>query len=165
MAVYSRLSGMFEQVHPRASEPTRVVLRSGGFTLIEILLAMVLIAATVVPMMEAFSPGRTAEGGEEAAVFTNQVRATLSRITAYDFETLDSYVSTYGTGTMNLTNLFGVAGFSDGASEAALETFTLDGTSYTPVATITDASGGAGGLYEISVTIEYITLKTQKAEY
>ena len=165
MAANKRRSSQIERLCVSPFQLSRIAPSSGGFTLIEILLAMVLIALTVVPMMEAFSPGHAVEGGEEAAVFTNQVRGTLNRIAAYDYEVLDSYVSTYGTGTMNLMRLFIIAGFSNGTSEAALENFTFKGTNYTPAVTITDASGGAGGLYELSVTIEYVTLKTQKAEY
>ena len=138
---------------------------TAGFTLVEILLAMVLIAITIVPMMEAFSPGRTASGGEEATVFANQARGTLNRASAMDYATLESYITTYGTGTINLTNLFTVAGFSSGATQAALENFAFKGTSYTPTVTIADFSSGAGGLYELTVTIEYVTLKTLKAEY
>jgi len=136
-----------------------------GFTLFEILMAMILISLTIVPMMEAFSPGRAVEGGEEAAVFTNQVRGTLNRVTATDYDILESYVGTYGEGTMNLTNLFTLAGFSSGATEAALENFTHEGMSYSPTVTISDSSGGDGGLYEITATVEYVALRTQKADY
>ena len=136
-----------------------------GFTLVEILLAMVLISITIVPMMEAFSPGRMSMGGEEATVFTNQARGTLNRISAIDYAILDTYVTTYSAGTMNLTNLFTLAGFSSGATQAAFEDFSFKGTNYTPAVTIADASGGAGGMYELTVTVEYVTLKTLKAEY
>lgn len=138
---------------------------ASGFTLVEILLAMVLIALTIVPMMEAFSPGRTASGGEELAVFTNQARGTLNRVAAIDYATLDNYVDTYSTGTINLANLFTLAGFSVGATEAALENFTFKGTVYAPTVTITDASSGVGGLYELTATVEYVSVKTLKAEY
>jgi len=165
MAACSWLPAGIKHYPCPASVLLKAASRSTGFSLFEILLAMVLVALTVVPMMEAFSPGRAVEGGEEAAVFTNQVRGTLNRIAAYDYEVLDSYVAAYGGGTMNLSDLFSIAGFSNGGSEAALEEFTHKGIGYAPVVTITDASGGAGGLYELSVAVEYVTLKTQKAEY
>lgn len=138
---------------------------TSGFTLVEILLAMVLISIAVIPMMEAVSPGRTSTGGEEATVFTNQARGTLNRVAAIDYGVLDNYVDTYSVGTVNLTNLFTLAGFTSGATEAALENFTFKGTGYTPSVTIADFSAGAGGLYELTVTVEYVTLKTLKAEY
>jgi hypothetical protein len=44
--------------------------------------------------------------------------------------------------------------------------FSLNGSSYTPAVAITDASGGKGGLLEISVTVNnHVTLKTLKADY
>jgi len=133
--------------------------------LIEILLAMVILAIAFVPMMNAFSPGLATKGGEETLVFTNRARATLTRLSGMDYGTLESYVTTYGAGTVVLSNLFPLAGFSDGAAEAAKETLTFRGTSHIPTVTLTDASGGSGGLYELTVTIEYVTLKTLKADY
>lgn len=137
----------------------------GGFTLVEILIAIVILTIAIVPMMGAFSPALTTSSGEEELVFTSQALSTLNRLSAMDFAILNSYTSIYGFGQVNLTDLFTLSGFSDAISEEALESFTLNGHSYTPTIILSDASSGAGGLYEITVTIEYVTLKAMKAEY
>ena len=61
--------------------------------------------------------------------------------------------------SMLLVSLFG------SSVEATKETFTVQGTNYAPEVSIVDASAGAGGLLEITVTIEEATLKTLKADY
>jgi len=60
---------------------------------------------------------------------------------------------------VDLVSLFG------SAEEAAKETFSYKGENYTPTVAITDASGGAGGLLELAVTLDYVSLKTLKGEY
>ena len=60
---------------------------------------------------------------------------------------------------VNLTSLFG------SAEEAAKEIFTFKGISYTPAVSIIDASSGAGGLLEVAVSLDSISLKTYKADY
>ena len=127
-----------------------------GFTLFEIILAVLLLAIAIVPMLNAYSPAIfSIKGEEETAVFTNQARSTLNRVAALDFTTLDDNKST----PVNLTALFG------SSEEAEKETFSLKGTSYTPVVSISDVSGGDGGLLEIIATVDRISLKILKTKY
>lgn len=127
-----------------------------GFTLMEVLIAVLLLAIAIVPMINAFSPGLFSTSGEEqTAVFTNRARATLNRVVALNYQTL---YDNRGN-PVDLTTLFG------SSEEAAKETFSFKGESYNPTVDITDVSGGEGGLLEIMVTLEQVSLKTRKAEY
>jgi hypothetical protein len=74
---------------------------------------------------------------------------------ALDFDTLNSNRGA----AVDLATLFG------GGAEAAKESFTFKGENYTPTVAITDASGGAGGLLELTATISHIQLATRKAQY
>ena len=132
------------------------ISNSRGFSLMEISVTVFILGIALAPMLSAFSPAVTATGSiEETMVFTNQARKTLSRVTALDYEDLDDNQAD----PVNLIALFG----SD--TEAAKESFTLKGESYTPTVAITDASGGAGGLLKLSVTINHVMFTTLKAEY
>lgn len=127
-----------------------------GFTLLEITLVVLILAIAIVPMVRAFSPAAlSANTEEETTVFTNQARGTLNRVMALDFDTLNSNQGA----AVDLATLFG------GGAEAAKESFTFKGESYTPTVAITDASGGAGGLLELTVTLSHIQLSTRKAQY
>lgn len=127
-----------------------------GFTLLEITLVVLILAIAIVPMVRAFSPAAlSANTEEETTVFTNQARGTLNRVMALDFDTLNSNQGT----AVDLATLFG------GAAEAAKESFTFKGENYTPTVAVTDASGGAGGLLELTVTLSHIQLSTRKAQY
>ena len=127
-----------------------------GFTLVEILVTVLLLAIAIAPIVSAYGPAIfSTSGQEEMAVFTNQVRGTLSRVADLDFTTLNSNPGD----PVDLVSLFG------SAEEANKETFSFKGASYTPTVAITDASGGAGGLLELTVILEYVSLKTLKAEY
>ncbi len=138
---------------------------NSGFTIVEILFAIIILSIAIVPMMNAFSPRLSSTGsGGETAVFTNQARGTLNRIAAINYKTLESYFNDYG-GAVDVATLFGLAGFTDTAAAAARENFSFQGTNYTPGVTIDDASGGAGGLLELTVTINQISLKMLVAEY
>ena len=131
-------------------------LNSAGFTFLEIILVVLILAIAIVPMVRAFSPGVvSANTEEETTVFTNQARGTLNRVMALDFDTLNSNQGA----TVDLAALFG------GGAEAAKESFTFKGENYTPTVAITDASSGAGGLLELSVKISHIQLSTRKAHY
>ena len=88
-------------------------------------------------------------------VFTNQGRGTLNRVISLDFETLNSNQGD----PVDLASLFG------SAEEADKEIFSFKGVNYTPTVAITDASGGDGGLLELTVTLDYVSLRTLKAEY
>lgn len=127
-----------------------------GFTFLEIILVVLILAIAIVPMVRAFSPGTlSANTEEETTVFTNQARGTLNRVMALDFDTLNNNQGA----TVDLAALFG------GGAEAAKESFTFKGENYTPTVAITDASSGAGGLLELSVKISHIQLSTRKAHY
>jgi len=134
-------------------------------------MAVVLLAIAIAPIMAAFKPALFATGGEEElSVFTHRARGTLNRAAALSFATLD----TNQGNPANLTNLFGTA------PEAAKETFTFKGVSYTPVVKIQiyDADGdtslecnpGSGvydecGILEITVTVANVSMQTLKDEY
>lgn len=128
---------------------------NAGFTLFEVLLTILILLIAIVPMIDAFRPSLFATAGEEAnVVFTNRARHTLNRAASLDFKTLASNL-----GTPSLDTLFGVG-------QEAVESFSLSGLSYIPSVSISDASGGIGGLLEIAVTINnQVTLKTLKADY
>ncbi len=134
----------------------RSISNNKGFTLFEIILAVLFLAIAIAPMLNAYSPAIfSIKGEEETAVFTNQARGTLNRVAALDFTTLDDNKGN----PVNLTALFG------STEEADKETFFLKGTSYTPVVSISDVSGGDGGLLEIIATVDRISLKTLRTEY
>ena len=133
-----------------------IISDNKGFTLLEIILVVLILAIAIVPMVRAFSPGTlSANTEEETTVFTNQARGTLNRVMALDFDTLNSNQGA----TVDLAALFG------DAAEAAKESFTFKGENYTPTVAITDASSGAGGLLQLTVKISHIQLATRKAQY
>lgn len=136
----------------------QIPVNSDGFTLFEIIITVLIMAIAIVPMLNAYAPGVFSTiGMAESAVFTNQARATLNRAAALDFQTLNNNQGN----PVNLASLFG------SADEAAKETFTYRGKSYTPTVVITDASGDpeVGGLLEINVTVDAASLKMLKASY
>jgi prepilin-type N-terminal cleavage/methylation domain-containing protein len=131
-------------------------LNREGFTLLEIILVVLILAIAIVPMVRAFAPGVvSANTEEETTVFSNQARGTLNRVMALDFDTLNSNQGT----AVDLATLFG------GGAEAAKESFNFKGENYTPTVAIADASGGAGGLLQLTVTTSHIHLTTLKAQY
>jgi prepilin-type N-terminal cleavage/methylation domain-containing protein len=137
-------------------EPRGALVSNKGFTLLEIIFAVLLLAIAIVPLLNAYAPALFSTGAEEErAVFTNRARATLNRVAALEFSRLNDNQGN----PVDLATLFG------SADKAAKETFALKGTSYTPAVAITDQSGGDGGLLEVGVTINYVTLKALKAEY
>ena len=137
--------------------PKDLMMRNNsGFTLLEVLLVVLLLAITIVPMLQAFSPAvSSADSIKETAVFTNQARGTMNRVMAFDFDTLNSNQGD----PVDLVSLFG------SAAEAAKEDFQFRGENYTPTVVIADASGGPGGLLQITVTADYVRLTTLKAAY
>ena len=127
-----------------------------GFTLVEIVIAVALLAIAIVPMVSAYGPAIfSTSTEEETAVFTNQARGTLNRVAALDFPILDNNQGN----PVDLVTLFG------SAAEAAKESFSLEGNTYTPMVAIADVSGGLGGLLEITVTLDQVSLITLKTEY
>lgn len=127
-----------------------------GFSLVEVLVAIIILAIAIIPMVEAFRPALISTAiGERLAVFSNQARSTLNRTVGLHYDILNSNQGN----PVDLISLFG------DAAEADRETFTSGGTDYAPTISIADASGGAGGLLEVTVTIEEVTLKTLKSDY
>lgn len=138
----------------------RILREERGFTLIEIIVALAILTIAIVPMLQAFGPALFSTDFEEkTAVFNNQARRTLNRIATLDFDTLNNNQGD----PVDLAVLFGSTAFPK-PEEAAKETFTLKGKSYTPVVVITDASGGLGGLVELSVTVEHVQFTTLRAD-
>jgi len=126
-----------------------------GFSLVEILVAVMILATAIVPIINAIGPAvKTTAAEAQFSVFTNQARATLNRLLSLDFATLSANQS----GAVDLASLFG------SAAEANLENFLLNGKIYTPTVAITDAGGG-GGLLQLTVTINQVRLTTLKADY
>jgi prepilin-type N-terminal cleavage/methylation domain-containing protein len=126
-----------------------------GFTLVEIIIAVLLLAIAIVPMVGAYGPAIFSTAVEnEVGVFTNQARGTLNRVAALDFAIL---LNNQGN-PVDLVALFG------SAAEAAKETFSFHGNSYAPTVAIADVSGGLGGLLEITVTADQVSLITLKTE-
>jgi prepilin-type N-terminal cleavage/methylation domain-containing protein len=133
-----------------------VTSNSDGFTLVEIMLVVLILAIAIVPMVRAFSPAvSTARAEEETVVYTNQARGTLNRVMALDFDILNDNQGD----PVDLAALFG------SAAEGAKETFTYNGKDYTPTVSITDASGGQGGLLQLAAKIGQIRFATLKSQY
>lgn len=145
-----------------------IIHNSWGFTLFEIFLALLILAITIIPMVNAFAPALLATGqSEEQAVLTAKVRSTMNRLLELDFRDLDNNQGPRAT----LVNLFyhqklgqTVAEATAVAeAEAAKENLDYQGQTYVPALAITDASGGAGGLLELTVTLKNVKLQTLKA--
>ncbi|RJQ48351.1 MAG: prepilin-type N-terminal cleavage/methylation domain-containing protein [Desulfobacteraceae bacterium] len=129
-------------------------LTDSGFSLIEIVAALFILAVAIVPMIKAYAPALSSTTGkEEMVVFANQARGTLYRLLALDYATLNANLGD----PADLSSLFG------SGAEAAKETFMLNGRSYTPKLSIADAGGGPEGLLELTVTLENVVLSTLKA--
>lgn len=127
-----------------------------GFTFLEIMLVVLILAIAIVPMVRAFAPAvLTARTDEETAVFANQARGTMNRVMALDFDTLENNQGD----PVDLATLFG------SAAEADKEIFTYKGKNYTPTVAISDASGGLGGLLQLTVTAEQVRFATLRSQY
>jgi len=133
-----------------------ILQNHNGFTLFEIILAVLILAVAIVPMLNAFSPAIFATTAqEETAVFINQARGTLNRIAVLDFETLSS----------PQVNPVDLAALLGSQAEADKETFTFKGQAVIPAVAIADVSGVAGGLLELTASIAAISVSTLRAEY
>ena len=127
-----------------------------GFSLVEILIAVMILTLAIVPIINAIGPAvKTTAAEAQFSVSTNQARATLNRLLSLDFATLNANQGN----AVDLTSLFG------STAEANLENFLLNGKLHTPTVAIIDASGGAGGLLQLTVTINQVRLTTLKADY
>jgi len=131
-------------------------MSSKGFSLVEIMLAVVILAVAIVPLVSAYGPAVFSTGGqEEMTVFSQRARGTLARICSLDYETLKD----------NMGNPADLAALFGSAEEAAKETFAFRGISYTPTVVIQEETPGQEGLLEIIVTLSPVSLKTLKADY
>jgi len=120
-------------------------------------MTLLILAVAIVPMMNAFAPALLATvQGEEQEILTGQARRTMNRLTDLDFRNLDANRGTPLTAEQ-LIALFG------SQAEVDKESFAYLGATYAPVVAIADASGGAGGLLEITVTLRTVSLQTLKA--
>jgi prepilin-type N-terminal cleavage/methylation domain-containing protein len=127
---------------------------TAGFTLVEVLLVVLLLGIAMVPMMAAFKPALSGVGpDEQELVLANQARGTLHRALSVGYATLNANQGS----PADLASLFG------SAAEAAKEDFSFGGSNYTPVVSISDASGGTGGLLRVSVDVGEISFSTLKA--
>jgi prepilin-type N-terminal cleavage/methylation domain-containing protein len=142
----------------RANKLKQEKLNYQGFTLLEILLVVILLALAVVPMLKSFRPSLTAlQQAEKTVIFKQQSRWTLNRLFTLDFSELADNEN--GTHPVNLITLLG------SSNEAEKEEFFLQGQSYLPEVSIRDASSGQGGLLEIKVSVGSVSLQTLKAEH
>ena len=127
-----------------------------GFSLVEILIAVMILTLALVPIINAIGPAvKTTAAEAQFSVSTNQARATLNRLLSLDFATLNANQGN----AVDLTSLFG------STAEANLENFLFNGQLHTPTVVITDVSGGAGELLQLTVTIDHVRLTTLKADY
>jgi type II secretory pathway pseudopilin PulG len=131
-------------------------LNCGGFTFLEIILVVLILAIAIVPMVRAFAPAvLTASANDKTVVFANQARGTLNRVMALDFDTLSN----------NQGDPVDLAALLGSAAEADKETFNYQGKNYTPTVAITDESEGLGGLLRLTVTLENVRFATLKSQY
>ena len=128
-----------------------------GFTLLEIILTLLILAIAIVPMMNAFAPALLVTGqGEEAVVLAGYARRTMNRLVDLPFSTLDSNRG-------NPANL--VALFGNQADSNNNQNVVYLNTTYPTTVSIADASGGAGGILDLTVTLKGVNLQSRKANY
>jgi type II secretory pathway pseudopilin PulG len=145
-----------------------IIHNSWGFTLFEIFLALLILAIAIIPMVNAFAPALLSSGQEEEqTVLTGKARSAMNRLLDLDFRNLD----TNQGNPANLVNLLyykkpgqtEAEAMAEAEAEAAKENLIYQGQTYVPVLAITDASSGAGGLLELTVTLKTVKLQTLKA--
>nr|WP_320015246.1 hypothetical protein [uncultured Desulfobacter sp.] len=127
-----------------------------GYMMMDLMVAMLLLAIAVGPMINAFFPSFAAMNYERrTSVMTAGAMGTLNRVAALCYETLNANLGS----PANLSALLG------SVSAATQETVVFNGQAHVPVVTVTDYSGGVGGLLEITVTLDTIVFKTLKAQF
>jgi len=130
-----------------------------GFTFFEIILAIIILVIAIIPMVNAFAPSLLSSGySEEQAVLTAQARSTMNRLIDLSFQTLNANQGN----PLDSEKLIAVFGSQ---AEVDKETLSYRGQSYAPVIAVTDASGGVGGLLELTVILKDVKLKTLRAEH
>lgn len=130
-----------------------------GFSLMEVMLVIILLALAVVPMLESFSPSLNAlNQAEQSTVFKHQALWTLNRVLALDYGVLESNSS--DTDPVNLEVLLG---------SAEDERFIYKGELHDPPEVTIEPSDqdqdDLGGLLEITVSLGSVSLQTLKAEH
>ncbi|MFH1077397.1 MAG: prepilin-type N-terminal cleavage/methylation domain-containing protein [Pseudomonadota bacterium] len=150
-----------------------------GFTLLEIMMTITVLAIVIIPMMNALSSAYfSVETQEKTIVFLNRARGTLNRIACLDFDKIDPHKSDPAPANPTAVDLKalldGDTNCGESCPESAKETFSFNGISYTPTVYILkyDADGDGTivgdetddyGLLEIKVTIEHVTLNMLRA--
>ena len=135
--------------------PWRSGRPAGGYIQAEVLAAIVLLAVAIVPMVQALTPSHGLREHEtRTLVMSAAAEGTLYRLSDLPFATLAA----------NAGDPVDLAALLESAAEAAKENVTYGGRTYTPRVIITDASGGSGGLLEVFVTVDEVTLQTLNAD-
>ena len=178
----------------RPSLPSDHIIRnSWGFTLFEIVMALLILAIAIVPMMNAFAPALLSTSqGEEQAVLTGQARRTMNRLLDIDFRSLDRNRGTQASLVNILYNNIldnkkpkptDAEAMAEAVIEAAKESFPYLGVTYDPPVVaicatscapnascvgvpdcVTDDSNETRrGPLELTVTLKTVTLQTLKA--
>jgi type II secretory pathway pseudopilin PulG len=130
-------------------------VRTGGFSYIEIIFSVLILSIAVSSMISAYSPAIFSGNEQQMAVFANRARGTLNRLVCLEYGTLNNLVRNNLANPVDLTALFG----------SGAETFTFQGRTYTPIATITNQGGSSGGLLELTVRIQQVEVRTLKSDY
>ncbi len=126
---------------------------NSGYMMMDLMVAMLLMAIAIGPMMDSFFPSFNAMAHERrTTVLTARALGILNELTGLPYATLQTHMET----PADLLTLLG------SASEASIEFYTQDPV---PVVTVIDASGGTCGLLEITVTLDNIVFQTLKADF
>jgi hypothetical protein len=134
---------------------TKKRLKTSGFMMVELVIVILLLAMVIGPMVTSLFQSLNAMAAQQRIiVMTSKAMGTLNRVTGLDYSTLKTHMGT----PVNLTNLLG------SSAAATQEDLRFNGQDFPPVVNIIDASGGAGGLIEISVTLDNIIFQTLKAK-
>jgi prepilin-type N-terminal cleavage/methylation domain-containing protein len=127
-----------------------------GFTLMEILVAIFLLALAIVPMIDAYAPAMLSAGlEEESIVLSQRARGTMMRLVALGFARLEAHKG-------NPADLAALLGSAASAQE---EEVTVQGKTFSPRVTIADVGGADGGLLEITVALGHATMRTLRSDY
>ena len=122
----------------------------------DLMVAMLILAIAVGPMIDSFLPVFNALAYErQTTVMTAGALGTLNRLAGLPYATLKGNMGS----PADLTALLG------SAQDAAEETLLFNNQSYVPVVAVTDASGGICGLLEITVTLDTVMFQTLKAQF
>lgn len=137
-------------------KPLSTISNSHGYLMMDLMVAILLMAIAIAPMMNSFFPSFNAMTHERrTAVMTAGALGTLNRLAGLPYATLETNIGS----PADLSTLLG------SASTAAEETIEFNGQDHVPVVTVSDAGGGTDGLLEITVTLDTIVFQTLKADF